>query len=196
MIMARRDREGCHHFVFFGDGRFEDQKEMWEYGGNHHEKLGLRKILCASHLTILNMAGTAPDPAGKNSDKRSSETNQASRTLDFCHPHISSILFPSLSSFCLSRLELYHHRRTQSEVILSISSCHDQELTLSRASTQHCRSSLHSHDYKVTPECSLSFRRASLQDQPALLQSSKVNIPRPLSPGCGPTSWWVECQDP
>jgi len=33
-------------------------------------------------------------------------------------------------------------------------------------STQSCLSSLHSHDYELTPECSFGFLRASLQDWP------------------------------
>jgi hypothetical protein len=39
-------------------------------------------------------------------------------------------------------------------------------LTLSTASTQDCLSSLHSHDYELTPEHRFSFRRASLHDRP------------------------------
>jgi hypothetical protein len=60
---------------------------------------------------------------------------------------------------------------------LSISPCHDHELTPSTAyteyqytpstaSTQDCLSSLHSHDYELTPECSISFRHSSLQHRP------------------------------
>jgi len=55
---------------------------------------------------------------------------------------------------------------------LSISPCHDHQLTPSTAYTERtafthdCRSSLHSHNYKLTPECSFSFWHASLQDQP------------------------------
>jgi len=59
-------------------------------GGNHHEKLGLERISCASQLTIPEMAGTSPDPAANNTDTRSSKPNQASskpnqasRTSDF-----------------------------------------------------------------------------------------------------------------
>jgi hypothetical protein len=58
--------------------------------GNHHEKLGLERISCASQLTIPDMAGTSPDPVGNNNDTRSSKPkeasskpNQESRTPDF-----------------------------------------------------------------------------------------------------------------
>jgi hypothetical protein len=52
-------------------------------GGNHHEKLELEKISCASQLTIPDTAGTIPDPAGNITDTGSSKPNQASRTPDF-----------------------------------------------------------------------------------------------------------------
>ena len=53
---------------------------MWGDGGNHHEKLGHKRISCASQLTIPDMAGTSPDPACNYIDTRSSKPNQASRT--------------------------------------------------------------------------------------------------------------------
>jgi len=59
------------------------KREIRGDGGNHHEKLGLKRISCASQLTIPDMAGTSPDPAGNNTDTRSSKPNQASRTPDF-----------------------------------------------------------------------------------------------------------------
>jgi hypothetical protein len=43
---------------------------------------------------------------------------------------------------------------------------HRVEHTPSTASTHDCLSSLHSHNYELTPECSFSFRRASLQARP------------------------------
>jgi len=51
--------------------------------GNHHEELGLERISRASQLTISDMAGTSPDPAGNITDTGSSKPNQASCTLDF-----------------------------------------------------------------------------------------------------------------
>jgi len=52
-------------------------------GGNHYEKLGLKRISCASQFTIPDRAGTSPDPAGNHTDTRCSKPNQASRTPDF-----------------------------------------------------------------------------------------------------------------
>jgi len=129
------------------------------------------------------MAGTSPDPACNYTDTRSSQPNQASRTLDFSYPLVSSTSFSSSSPIYLFLVHnstiIAEHKVNSS---LSISPCHDHELTLSTsyteysihrvqhtpstASTQDCLSSLHSHDYELTPECSFSFRRASLHDRP------------------------------
>jgi hypothetical protein len=86
-------------------------------GGNHHEKLGLTRISCASQYTIPDTAatspdtaGTSPDPADNNTDMRSSKPNQASRTPDFSYPLVSSISFSSSSPISLSRPQLYYHR--------------------------------------------------------------------------------------
>jgi len=59
------------------------KREIRGDGGNHHEKLGLERISCASQLTIPDTAGTSPDPAGNITDTGSSKPNQASRTPDF-----------------------------------------------------------------------------------------------------------------
>ena len=71
-------------------------------GGNHHEKLGLQRISCGTQFDIPDTAGTTPDPAGKNTDTRSSKPNQASRTPDISYLLISSISFPSSSPISLS----------------------------------------------------------------------------------------------
>ena len=67
--------------MFCDDGRVVDEKER--DGAIHHEKLGLKRISCASQFTIPDMAGTSPDPACNYTDTRSSQPNQAGRTLDF-----------------------------------------------------------------------------------------------------------------
>jgi hypothetical protein len=59
------------------------KREIRGDGGNHHEKLGLEKISCASPLTIPDTACTIPDPAGNNTNTGSSNPNQPSRTPDF-----------------------------------------------------------------------------------------------------------------
>jgi hypothetical protein len=66
------------------------KREISRDGGNHHEKLGLERISCASQLTMPDTGGTSPDPVSTNTNTRSSEPNQASskpnqasRTPDF-----------------------------------------------------------------------------------------------------------------
>jgi hypothetical protein len=58
------------------------KREIRGDGGNYHEKMGLERILCASQLTIRDMAGTSPDAAGNITDMGSSKPNLASRTPD------------------------------------------------------------------------------------------------------------------
>jgi len=134
-------------------------------GGNHHEKLRLKRIPYASQLTIPDMAGTTPDPAVKYTDTRCSKPNQASRTPDFSHPLVSSIFVP-ISIPHLSFSTIIEEHKVKSS--LSISPCHDHELTLSTAYTEYsihrvqhtpstaytqdCLSSLHSHDHELTPD--------------------------------------------
>jgi len=148
-------------------------------GGNHDEKLGLKRILCASRLTIPDTAGNTPDLAGKNTDARSSKPNQASRTTDLSYQLVSCIFVPIFlphlsfstiiaeqkvkSSLSISR---YHHYELTMSAAYTEYSIHRAQHIPSTAYTQDCLSSLHSHDHELTPECSFSFRRASLQDRP------------------------------
>ena len=146
-------------------------------GTYHHEKLGLKRISCASQCTIPNTAGTSTDPACNYTNATSSQTDQASRTNDFSYPLVFSTSFSSLSPisvFLVHNSTIITEHKVKSS--LSISLCHDHELTLSKsihraqhtlntASTEDCLSSLHSHDYELTPECSFSFRHASLHNR-------------------------------
>jgi len=108
-------------------------------------------------------------------------------------PHCSHLHPPALS---LSSTTLTSLQNTKFISSLSISPCHDHELTLSTAyteysihrvqhtpspaytevqltpSTQDCLSSLHSHDHELTPECSFSFRHASLHNRPPSASST------------------------
>jgi len=47
-------------------------REMRGDGGSHHEKLGLKRISCASQVTIPDTAGTSRYPACNYTDTRSS----------------------------------------------------------------------------------------------------------------------------
>jgi hypothetical protein len=114
------------------------KREMREYEGNHHEKLGLKRISCASQLTIPDTAGKSPDWACNYTDTRSSQTNQASRTRDFSYPLVFSISFSSspISLFLVHNSTIIAEHKVKSS--LSISPCHDHELTPSKAYTEHC----------------------------------------------------------
>jgi len=114
------------------------KRKLRGYGGNHHEKLGLKRILCVSQFTISNMAGTTPDLACNYTDTWSSQPNQASRTPDFSYPLIFSTLFSSSSPISLF---LIHNSTIIAEPTvkssLSISVCHDHELTVSTAYAEY-----------------------------------------------------------
>jgi len=103
-------------------------------GGNQHEKLGLKRIWCASQLTIPDTPGTTPDPAGKNTDTRSSKPNQESRTPDFPYPLVSSIFVPIFIPHLSFSTIIAEHKVKPS---LSISPCHDHVLTLSTVYTEY-----------------------------------------------------------
>jgi len=113
-------------------------REMSGYGGNQHEKLGLKRTSCVSQFTIPNTAGTSPNPACNYTDTRSFQPNQASHTPDFSYPLISSISFSSSSTISLF---LAHNSTIMAEhkvkSSLSISPCHDHELTPSTAYTKY-----------------------------------------------------------
>jgi len=73
-------------------------------GGNHHAKVRLQRILCASQSTFPDMAGMSPDQAGYKPDTTSYNPNQASCTTDFSEwlisagiLHIVPIFIPHLS---------------------------------------------------------------------------------------------------
>jgi len=156
---------------------------------NHHEKLGLGRISCASQFTMPDTAGTTPNPAGNNTNMRSSTPNQGSHTPDFLCPLVSCISFPSLSPIPLSLSSSQNTKLSQPSLSLHAMmiswhwvqhtpstayteySIHRVQHTPRTASTQDCLYSFHSHIYQLTSECTFSFRHASLQDRPPLASS-------------------------
>jgi hypothetical protein len=113
------------------------KREMKGYGGNHHEKLGLKRISGASQLTVPNMAGKRPDWVCNYTDTRSLQPNQASRTRDFSYPLVFSTSFSSspISLFLIHNSTIITEHKVKSS--LSISPCHDHELAQSTASTEY-----------------------------------------------------------
>jgi len=113
-------------------------REMRGVGGNHHEKLGLKRISCASQFPIPDTEGTSPDPACTITNMRSSQPNQASRNPDVSYLLASTTSFSSSSPISLllvpnSNIITEH----QVKLSLSISPCHDHELTPSTAYTEY-----------------------------------------------------------
>ena len=114
------------------------KREMRGYGGNHHEKLGLKRISCGSQFNIPDMAAISPDPACNYTVTRSSQPKQVSRTPDFAYTlvilHIV-LIFIHISLFLIHNSTIIAEHKVMSS--LSISPCHDHELTLSTAFTEY-----------------------------------------------------------
>jgi len=187
MIMAWRDRLGWLNFVFLGADR---ERERWEEMGELiMRNWDLREFRVRVNLPFLIWQVLLPIRRVKTPIL--GLLNPIRQVVPLTS-HIHSYP-PYRSHLHPPSLVLYHHRRTQSEVIplyqsmpwssvnieYSIHrvqrtpstaytkySIHQVQHTPSTASTQDCLPSLHSHNYELTPECSFSFRRASLQDRP------------------------------
>jgi len=121
------------------------QREMRGDGTKYHEKLGLKRILCGSQFTNPKMGGLRTDEECNKTDMRSSQPNQASRTPAFHYPPISctSVLSSSpMSLFLVQNSTIIAEHKVKSS--LSISPCHDHELTPSTAYTKY---SIHREQY-------------------------------------------------
>jgi len=116
------------------------KSEMGGDGGNHFEKLGLKRISCASQFAIPDTPGMSPDPACNYTYTRCSQPNLASRDPDISYPLGSSTSFSSSSPISLF---LVHNSNIitahKVKLSLSISPCHDHELTPSTAYTEYPR---------------------------------------------------------
>ena len=112
------------------------------------------------------------------------------------HSHLPppSLSFSSTTQTSLQNTKLSHPSLSLHDMILS---WHRVQHTPSTASTQDCLSSLHSHDYELTPECSFSLWRTSLHDRPPSASSPselKGKVTLSHSHGCELTIWWIESQ--
>jgi len=92
-----------------------------------------------------------------------------------------------------------HHVQYTLSTAYTVYSIHRVQHTSSTASTQDCLSSLQSHDYELTRECSIDFWRASLHNGPPSASSpwefkDKVTVSH--FQVCESTTWWIESQHP
>ena len=94
--------------------------------------------MCGSQFTIPDRVGTSPNAECNYTDTRSSQPNQASHTPDFSYALISSTTFSSSSSISVVLVHnstiIAEHKLKSS---LSISPCHDHELTTTTAFTEY-----------------------------------------------------------
>jgi len=167
------------------------KREMRGYEGNHHEKLGLKRISCASKLTMPDTGGKSPDRWWNYTDTRSSQPNQESRTRDFTYPVVFSISFSSssISLFHVHNSTIIREHKVKSS--LSISPCHDHDLTPCKAYTEHCIKRVLHHPKIVCFPFILTIASRPLnvasdsgmppykidRHQPALHESPKVRSP-------------------
>jgi len=226
------------------------EREMRGDGGNHHEKLGLNRTLCARQFTIpiqqvrvpirrlITLIRSLPNPIRYVVPRIS---HIRSYPPHCSYPHPPSLSFSSTTLTSLQNTKLSYPSPSKHVMIMSWHwvqhtpstayteySIHRVQHTPSTAYTEYsihrvqhtpspaytessihrvqhtpctldCLSSLHSHDYKLTPECSFSFRRASLQHRPPSTSSpwelkGKVALSHPHS--WDETNWWMESQAP
>jgi len=173
----------------------------WEIGGNHHEKLGLREFCVRVNwpcpirqVRVPIQLELTPISGHRNPIRQVVPLISLFRSYPPYHSHLHppSLSFSSTTQPSLQNTKLSHPSLSLHDMIMS---WHRVQHTPSTASTQDCLSSLHSHDYELTPECSFSFRRTSLHDRPPLASSAwepqgKVTLSH--SHGCELTHWWIE----
>jgi len=185
MIMPLKDREGWLNFKFLGDGRVQDEKERDV--GNHHEKLGLKRISGESQLYHPRYGREETRSTGYWHYYEVFHTQSGSLTPDFTYPLVSSISFPSSSPISLS---LVHNStiiaQYKVESSLSMFPSHDHELILNTVYTKysiHPRFSVFHHSHEIT-SWPLNVASASQmppykndRHQPALHEGSQVKSP-------------------
>jgi len=113
------------------------KREMRGDGTNHHEKLGLKRILCASQFTIPDMAGMSSDLECKTPIQNlPTLIRQLVRLTFHFHsylPHRSHL--DPLSLFLVDNSTIFAEHKVVSS--LSISPCHNRKLTPSTAYTEY-----------------------------------------------------------
>jgi len=175
----------------------------WEIRGNHHEKLGLREFRVRVNWPSLIRQVWVPirrklTPIQGLPNPIRQVVPLISHICSYppyhSHLHPPSLSLSSTTQSSSQNTKLSHPSLSLHDPIMS---WHRVQHTPSTTSTQDCLSSLHSHDYKLTPQCSFSFRRTSLHDWPPSASSPggvKGKVTLSHSHGCELTNWWIECQ--
>jgi len=181
----------------------ELRTRKWEIRGNHHEKLGLREFRVEVNwpspiwqVWVLIRRALTPIRGLPNPIREVVPLISHIRSYPPYHSHLHppSLSFSATTQPSLQNTKLSHSSPSLHDMIMS---WHRVQHTPSTASTQDCLSSVHSHDCELTPECSFSFRRTSLQDRPPSASSAwalKGEVTLSHSHGCELTNWWIESQ--
>jgi len=136
MIMSWRDREGWLNLVFCGDGWVVDEKERdggwrWEWYGGYERIWDIRGMTC--------LIGLGRPCIGDGSRRIGTLTchigdGELTRTRNSLSPSFSW-WFPLISHFLVLNSTITYEHEFQSS--LSISPCHNQDLTQSTAYTKY-----------------------------------------------------------
>jgi len=110
-------------------------------------RIGMREIIIRNwdiskfhgtvSFTIPNLAGTSPDPEGKNINPMASKSTWASHTTESSYPLVFSISFPFSSHRSLSCSHSNIITAREVEPSLAISPCDDPKLTVSTACAKY-----------------------------------------------------------
>jgi len=173
--------------------------------GNHHEKLGLREFNVwvnwpspIRQVQVPIRREPTPITGLPNPIRQVVPLIPHIRSYPRYHSHLHA---PSPSVSSTTQPSSQHTKLCYTSLSLHymIMSWHRVQHTPGTASTQDCLSSLHSHDYELTPECSFSFWRTSLNDRPPSASPPselKGKVTLSHSHGCELSNWWIESHHP
>jgi len=176
------------------------KREIRWYGGNHHEKLRLKGSSCASEFIFPNMAVTSPNSACNYTHWQCSQPNQSSDSPDLSYLLVSSSSFLSPSPI---NLFLVHNSTIMAEhkvkSSLTISLCHDHELTQNTAYTEH---NIHRVQYPPSTaytdyiihqaQHTTSTAYTSVSNGSSLLEGCRVRV----GTGTEPLQWALPHENP
>jgi len=193
------------------------KREIGGDGGNHQEKLGLREIRVRVNWPSPIRQVRVPirrviTPIGGLANPITQVVPLISHICSYppyhSHLHPPSLSFSSTTQPSSQNTKLGHPSLSLHDMIMSWHrvqhtpstayteySLHRVQHPPSTASTQDCLSSLHSHDYELTPECIFSFRPTSLHERPPSASSPwqlKGKVTLSHSHGCELTNRWIE----